>query len=327
MSVEALAYAKMTELGDAEGFSSRLLFYIIAENTYNDSGLCRLGKGELATQMRCNPSTITRQCAALESVGIIKVHPRSEGARGRLPDDIEILGFRAWLINGRSSRGVPQYAEDEGNSPIPQNAIVQKAGLDRNPANQTSQSCNKAGLDKESVQGSVQDSPPTPSGERGGKVLGSGWSRGWTEKAQDAVESLRNSADDYVVEVVETFIDRVRGLLGPPRDADPVAYVRQLAVKLKAFDQASLARAAQTMLDTRSRDLPSVVHVEAACRGEAVGKKTGARVITRSDPEWAILQAHYDRSPRCEAFARLMRDAKKWTLPDDYSTIAAGRAA
>lgn len=113
MSTEAIAFSKLVELGEHETASARLLLYVIAENTFNDSGLCRVGKAELALQLRMSASTVLRQCKTLEQAGRIKVHLRPGAGEGRKPDDIELIGFKQWLSTQRAAFGVSTPAEPQ----------------------------------------------------------------------------------------------------------------------------------------------------------------------------------------------------------------------
>ena len=102
MSVEALAFAKLTDLGKAESAAIRLLFYVVAENTFNDSGLCKVGQEELCYQTRAPLRSTQRRLKSLAGAGIITVDRRSRSDRtGRLPDAIKIIGFKEWLSKER----------------------------------------------------------------------------------------------------------------------------------------------------------------------------------------------------------------------------------
>lgn len=165
MSVEALAFAKLTDLGDAEGPSARLLFYVIAENTYNDSGMCRIGKAELAYQMRASANTVRRQCAALEKAGRIKVTAKGGVGGGRQPDEIELLGFKDWLARQRNPPSQPPVNDE----PKPQNDGGQPAKLAErgNPPNSTKTGGGNPPLVADIYDNRTSDrtsNPPTPKG-------------------------------------------------------------------------------------------------------------------------------------------------------------------
>jgi DNA-binding transcriptional ArsR family regulator len=107
MSIEALAFAKITDLGAAESPAARLLFYVIAENTFNDSLMCRVGQAELVYQTRGAMRTMQRHLSALVNAGIITVSRSGGVGAGRLPDAITIVGFGDWLAHERARHSRP----------------------------------------------------------------------------------------------------------------------------------------------------------------------------------------------------------------------------
>lgn len=151
MSVEALAFAKLTDLDDAEGPSARLLFYVIAENTFNDTGLCKVGKAELAYQMRASASTVQRQAQALEAAGKIKVRIRAGEGVGRKPDEIELLGFKKWLSSQRATAAGSSVSQNGE----PQNiaGAIRQVDVLGNPSKRT----KKGGGNPSLVTGSYKD--------------------------------------------------------------------------------------------------------------------------------------------------------------------------
>ena len=97
MSIEALAFAKQRALGDAESAQARLLIYVIAENTFNDSFVCRLCQEQLAYEAgRAGERTIRRHLDALEAArSIIRKRPRDENGN-MLAHVIRLVGFTRW---------------------------------------------------------------------------------------------------------------------------------------------------------------------------------------------------------------------------------------
>ena len=97
MSIEALAFAKQRDLGDAESAQARLLIYVIAENTFNDSFVCRLCQEQLAYEAgRAGERTIRRHLDALEAARIIiRKRPRDENGN-MLAHVIRLVGFKRW---------------------------------------------------------------------------------------------------------------------------------------------------------------------------------------------------------------------------------------
>src|SRR5438874_1915325 len=69
MSIEALAYVKMLELGDRESHATRLIMYVIGENTFNDSFRCKLGQEQIAFEAgRMGIRTLRRHLNSLAGV-------------------------------------------------------------------------------------------------------------------------------------------------------------------------------------------------------------------------------------------------------------------
>ncbi len=106
MSIEALTFAKLTDLKEVEKPAIRLLFYVIAENTFNDTGLCKVGQDELVYQTRGKLRTVQRHLAQLATAKIIEIERRGGGGSGRLPDAIRLLRFRDWLVDQRGKDGL-----------------------------------------------------------------------------------------------------------------------------------------------------------------------------------------------------------------------------
>jgi hypothetical protein len=120
MSIEAMTYVKTVDLGKAE--LARLTLMIIAENTYNDSGLCRIGKAELAFQVRRSAATVKRHCRLLVKHKHIRVLIKPGNGGGREKDEISIVGFLEWVArlrdatnprSSRSSSGKPPSARGQ----------------------------------------------------------------------------------------------------------------------------------------------------------------------------------------------------------------------
>lgn len=98
MSIEALAFIKMLDLGEHENPTNRLLLYVVAENTFNDSFVCRLSQKQIAWETsRISVRTLRRHLDALSAKGvaIIAQRPRYE-CGSRQADDISIVEFESW---------------------------------------------------------------------------------------------------------------------------------------------------------------------------------------------------------------------------------------
>lgn len=99
MSIEAIAFVKTL---DVDNPTSRLLLFIIGENTFNDSGLCKVGQSILVEETKSSERTVRRHIAELVEKNVLKPHPQFKEGFGREPDAIELLGFRDWYAATRS---------------------------------------------------------------------------------------------------------------------------------------------------------------------------------------------------------------------------------
>lgn len=104
MSFEAIAYAKMIDLHDCEGPAARLLVYVLAENTFNDTFVCRLCQEQLAFEARISDRSVRRHLDALEKAGILIRAKRRDASGNMLPDNIRLVGFKRWYHRDHGSR-------------------------------------------------------------------------------------------------------------------------------------------------------------------------------------------------------------------------------
>lgn len=146
MSIDAITYAKTL---DVDNPMSRLLLFIIAENTFNDSGLCRVGQQVLAHDCRASERTVRTHLKKLDKATAIAIKAQPLPGGGRAPDTIELVGFLDWL---RAVRGKPEPAKFAGS----------KGGPNRQNRD-TRTGKQVAGSNKNRTSRSVQDgnSPPT----------------------------------------------------------------------------------------------------------------------------------------------------------------------
>lgn len=94
MSKEAMKYVSTIEI---KYHTTRNLLKAIARKTFNDSCLCRAGIEGLVQETGYSRRSLTRYLGKLKELGLIAVHPRHGAGFGRPKDDIEIVGFKAWL--------------------------------------------------------------------------------------------------------------------------------------------------------------------------------------------------------------------------------------
>jgi hypothetical protein len=106
MSIEAITYAK-TLKGMKPG--ERLTLFIIAENTFNDTGKCKIGNAELAYQTGSGLRSVVRYIQALAAGGFIKISKQPRATGGSSFAHMELVGFVEWLAGIRNPK-VPTVA-------------------------------------------------------------------------------------------------------------------------------------------------------------------------------------------------------------------------
>lgn len=98
VSIDAIAYAKTIDLDECESAQARLLLYVVAENTFNDSFVCTLDQTQLAYEAgRASVRTVRRHLESLEQAGVIlRAERRHEATGARLPDAVRLVGYKRW---------------------------------------------------------------------------------------------------------------------------------------------------------------------------------------------------------------------------------------
>lgn len=106
MSFEAIAYAKSLDLGPLDNAQTHLLLRSIAENTFNDTFVCRLSREQLAYECgRVSERTVRRHIADMIEGRVLLRRENYAPGGGRTTDDLRIVGFKKWyLANHRKSR-------------------------------------------------------------------------------------------------------------------------------------------------------------------------------------------------------------------------------
>jgi hypothetical protein len=112
VSIDAITYAKTL---DVDNPMSRLLLFIIAENTFNDTGLCRVGQAVLADETRASIRTVQRHVEKLKNEKVLRLRAQSKEGGGRDFDALELIGFLSWLKRARSPESEP--AKSAGSPP------------------------------------------------------------------------------------------------------------------------------------------------------------------------------------------------------------------
>lgn len=98
MSVDAMTYAKTLRVGPR----MKGLLLVIAKNTFNDTGTCKVGQEVLSRETEIPERTLRRYLAELEHLQAIKRRRVGvPGRGGRLHDEIHLTGFLDWLRDHR----------------------------------------------------------------------------------------------------------------------------------------------------------------------------------------------------------------------------------
>lgn len=111
MSVDAMSYVKSIEWDHRASWS---LLLVIAENTFNDTGICRVGQSILAEESRSSERTVRNNLRILAEGEIIKITPCGDPNGGRLPDEIFLIGFLEWLSETRKRKSAKVAGKGEG---------------------------------------------------------------------------------------------------------------------------------------------------------------------------------------------------------------------
>lgn len=169
VSVEALAYVKSLDLGECE--KARLLMYVVGENTFNDTFVCKVGIEQLAFEARVNEKTVRRQLAALEARrfddgskrrAYVLRRRRHGHDGGRRHDEIRIVGFKRWYLEnyGAAKRSHRAKSGDEN----PENLTDKMSGRRRPLAGKMSGSNRTpvSGSNRTLVSGTYKDSRTSP---------------------------------------------------------------------------------------------------------------------------------------------------------------------
>jgi hypothetical protein len=115
LSVDAIAFVKTL---DVDNPMSRLLLFIVGENTFNDSGLCRVGQAVLCDETRASERTVRNHIKKLAKAKVLAVHKQARAGGGRDVDAIELVGFTNWLKENRKSKPAKSAGSNRQNLPV-----------------------------------------------------------------------------------------------------------------------------------------------------------------------------------------------------------------
>ena len=191
-----------------------------------------------------------------------------------------------------------------------------------------STSDEQGGADQSSISKAVQAVKPSAP---------TGWASGWTSAARSAVAELAASNDSATVAIVDVFVAAIRAERNPPAHiADKAGWVRQL-IRLRRFDDATLAALAAQQLADRSRDIDVIEKLEAMARrivavgGPIAAATPGAAPITinRDDhpaqvAAWIAYARQHGRistDPKVQslyALGRMLEQQGRWSVPTEF---------
>lgn len=320
MSNEALTYVKLLELGPLERPALRLLLYIVAENTFNDSFRCKVGQKLLGYEAgRVSERTVRRLLGKLDKNEITKCHGGRNVGGARKNDEIELCGYEGWYKRLRAEqqgkrkkrgRGGGPEGSEAGTMPdslsgmgmegIPDNLTGTNrtdcpARTGQNGRYQPDSSCPVhtghlvSGYNKIPLQESVQDSPPPP--QRGVRA-DARREREINSRQEEWVAPLRQEAATR--HVVQTLLEPLL-LEMPLQHKNPAAMLKGLAHELRNESDAVLAETLRELRTTRKKI------VSAKCVLDAL-KPARMRVplvtIKPSDPSWEAWCGYYRRQGR-----------------------------
>jgi len=290
VSIDAIAYVKLRDLGEIETPVLRLLLLAIAENQYNDTRICRLTQAQFARELRIGERTVRRHLATLEEHRVIVRAPKRNDDGHVEYDRIRITGFTAWYRTKALPAKLAGRRKTAGNAGTPTGQIghQDKGGLPAKNEEPTGQQ----------VAGTVRtdslpdsNNPPIPP-----KAGGTG------------VELISDLKADCVAALV---VDRLLApVLGQRRVSglgdDPLGTLRGLRHAARHLGADALDRAARDVLDSARAKVSAAAIREAI----ATAKTAGARiVIVRGSAEWVAWMRHWETTdrPKWQLHTRLDR--------------------
>ncbi len=307
MSIDAIAYVKTLPPG-AVYRPARALLFVIAENTFNDTGECRVGQRVLVAEADIPERTLRRYLHRLESDGMIARRLRARAGGGRLPDCLTLCGFLAWLKATRPERAGSKPAKVAGSA---LGNAAKLAGSDETkPANrwpdQTGQQV--AASIENPVLESRTDSPLAP--QSGGKKDCSDLEEGGRDAPRDLVSKLRSEGRNVLV--VECLVAPVLAnkRLRVGSGADRLAVLRSICDEASDLNREQLGRVAQLLLKENGGTLdPGTV------RSRIGDVRTNGLMIPirKGTADWAAWRDYFSRTSPDEG--QLMDRYDSWQVP------------
>lgn len=296
MSIEALAYAKQFDLGAEECAQARLLLYVIAENTFNDTFVCRLCQDQLAYEAgQVSERTVRRYLERLEGARVIIRRERwKSNGGGKLPDDIRIRGFKRDYLRrnpkARAARNAAKSIPDKLAGLGGQSGQFDRFKADNRCPVQSGQQVSGIYKDSRTSNPVLDYSPSLPHDakrpEGGGGYFKNGLPKRWRTAEATIAELV---ADARLATVVERVIAPLISSLVPPKDADPSGYLRQMAAKLAEVPAEALDGIRRDIEADRAQSMPTIAQaskiIEARALAAANAEASRAAMAALDLPE------------------------------------------
>lgn len=277
---------------------ARALLFVIAENTFNDTGECRVGQQVLSEEADVSERTLRRYLDRLVADSIVARRRRPTAGGGRLADALTLCGFVEWLRANRPDRAGRKPTRSAGLSGAGGSEPAKLAGS--TPSEPASRWPDQTGQQVAgSIESPVLDSrttPPTPTplsrqrraGARGG---------GRVDDVERTIERLRREVCRVrVTELVLAPLLRQRRFEAPDQDYALGVLADQLAGR--DLDEIAAARVVRSVLDERRRMFEACDVMDAV---NALGRPTpaapGVLISESKNPdEFAAWTAYLSRA-------------------------------
>ena len=301
MSIEAIAYVKSMDLAECE--KARLLMYVLAENTFNDSCICVLGIEQLAYEVRLNERTVRRQIDALVEARFLLRKRRYPEAGGRLNDALRIVGFKRWYRDNHASAKRAHKARTKPDNPRPDGVGLKDKMSGSHTGQQMSGVSGHLESATEESRNLPVNSPPNP---QGGDSVGA-------DALKDAERLIvRLNAD-------RPYDPAVGGLVAPLlrqrrfSATDPLKSLKAACEAAQGFSAAHLAKVLELVLAADVRTIKTDRLLDAI---EAVRKGGLMLVVAKGSAEFAAWRTHYEKT--LPNVAALMARSDRWQVPAQF---------
>jgi hypothetical protein len=286
MSIEAIAYVKSLPSGRIYR-PARALVIVIAENTFNNTGECRVGQQVLCVDADISERTLRRYLQRVETAGVIARRPRGRKNGGRLTDAITLVGFMEWLAAVKSIGIEPAKL---AGSVKPASTWPERTGQ------------HVAGIEIESRTVTVLNPPFSPPN---GGISGKPGDVQWKGGALARLKADPANSQALVHLISPLLASEKRLSLGK----DAYAALAEAAETARSIHPEALAAAAKRLLAQ-----PHKLTIEIIRNEIETARTCGAMVvIRRGSPNWQRWHEHYRTAN--PAFAAAMASRDTWQVP------------